>query len=156
MKLAALHLPIITLLAVSIGVAACVTSPVPSPSKPAAKAEHKKDYAALRIGGRETLKLPGIGTIHADKRLDVEGGVLWSGRVFLEIALSPAGERPVFLYAYAEKARSSSKGDTLCLEGLAIVEGPHIVDHGTEADTRICFDESGKVTTTGGHETLFY
>lgn len=87
MKPAVLHLPRIMLLVAGIGVAACSTAPSLSPPKPAARPERKKDYSALRIGGRESLKLPGIGTIHADKRQNVEGGALWSGRVFLEVAL---------------------------------------------------------------------
>lgn len=153
---AAHHLPPILLLVVSLGLAACGSSPAPLPPKPDEKQFPKKDYSALRIGGRETLKLPGIGIIHADKRLDVEGGVLWSGRVFLEIALPVSGEKPTVLYAYAEKARSNGKGNMLCLEGRAIVEGPHFVNQSSEAGTRIFFDDSGKMTTQGGHETLFY
>lgn len=156
MKLTAHHLPPILLLVVSLGLAACSSSPASSPPKPVEKQVPKKDYSALRIGGRETLKLPGIGIIHADKRLDLECGALWSGRVFLEIALPVSGEKPAFLYAYAERARSNSQGSTLCLEGAAIVEGPHIVNQSTEADTRIFFDDTGKMTTQGGHETLSY
>ena len=156
MKLAALHLPWILPLAACLGIAACTSFPAPAPPKAVAEPARKKDCSALRIGGRETVKLPGIGTLHADKRLDVDGGSLWSGRVFLEIALPSTGEKPVFLFAYAERARSNSKGSTLYLEGTAIVEGPHIVNQSTAADTRIFFDDTGKVTTKGGHETLFY
>ncbi|OYW73112.1 MAG: hypothetical protein B7Z37_22815 [Verrucomicrobia bacterium 12-59-8] len=110
----------------------------------------------MRIGGREELKLAGIGTVYADKRTDVEGGVLLSGRVFLEISLPRPGDKPMFLYAYAERARSNRKGSILCLEGLAIVEGASIVIEGTEPDTRIFFDETGKVTTRGAHGTSTY
>jgi hypothetical protein len=153
---AVLHLPRIVLLIVGLTFVACTGSPTPLPPQPAARSESRPDYFARRIGGRETLKLPGIGTVHADHRQDVENGVLLSGRVFLEVALPPAGEKPVFLYAYAERARCNTKGSLLYLEGHAIVEGPHLVHQSTEADTQIYFDETGKVTTRGGHETLFY
>lgn len=156
MRTAVLHLPRIMLLTLIIGVAACTTAPVPSPPKPTVKAEHKKDCSALRIGGRETLKRPGIGTVHADKRLNRVDGVLLSERVFLEIALPSSGEKPVFLYAYAERARFNAKGKILCLEGLAIVEGARLVIEATEPDTRIFFDETGKVTTKGAHSTYAY
>jgi hypothetical protein len=156
MSPALLHLARTQLLPLCVGLAACTTAPVPSPPKSAAKPEHKKDYSALRIDGRETLKLPGFGVIHADKRADVEDGVLLSGRVFLEISLPASGDKPMFLYAYAERARSNSKRSILCLEGLAIVEGARIVIEGTKPDTRIFFDETGKVTTKGAHTQTFY
>lgn len=151
-----LHLARISLLTLCLGLAACSTAPAPLPPKPVAKPEQKKDYSALRIGGRETLKLPGIGTVHADKRADVEGGVLLSGRVFLEITPPTSDGNPWFLYAYAERARSNSQGSILCLEGWAIVEGDDHVHQSTEAGTRIFFDETGKMTTKGGHETISY
>ncbi len=156
MQLTAHHLPPILLLVVSLGLAACSSAPAPLPPKPVEKQVPKKDYSALRIAGRETLKLPGIGTVHADKRVAMLDGVLLSGRVFLEIALPASGEKPLFLYAYAERARFNARGSILCLEGAAIVEGPHMVNQSTEAATRICFDKTGRMTTTGRHETLFY
>ncbi len=60
----------------------------------------------------------------------------------------------MFLYAYADRARCETKRTMLYLEGWAVVEGPHWVVRATEADTRIAFDETGKVTIVGKHETF--
>lgn len=75
---------------------------------------------------------------------------------FLEVALPPPGEKPIFLYAYADRARFDIKGKILYLDGWAVVEGLHLVYRATEADTRIAYDETGKVAIVGGHETFFY
>ncbi|MDI1312664.1 hypothetical protein [Prosthecobacter sp.] len=154
------NLPRITLLlAFSMGLASCTSTPVPSPPPQAAKPEHKKDYSALRIGGREELQLPGIGLIHADNRENSPGGeMLFSGRVFLDIKSS---ETDLLLlgkahHAYAEKARWNRETGVLRLEGLSIVEFDKVVAEGTEAGTLVFFDRSGKITTRGAHTHTFY
>ena len=159
MKLAALYLSRVLLLALCLGIAACVAPSAPSPLAGVAKPERKKDYSALRIGGRQEVELPGIGIIHADKREDASGDeIVFSGRVFLKLSL-PTGAMLMLgeaQYAYAEKARWNSSTGVLCLEGFSIIEFDRSVAESTEAATRVFVDRSGKIITQGAHRHSFY
>ncbi|WP_395742657.1 hypothetical protein [Prosthecobacter sp.] len=140
-----------------LGMASCTSTPVPAPAAKMDKPAQKKDYSALRIGGRQELKLPGIGVIHADKREEIAGSeVLFTGRVFLEI---PPSEGVLILgiakYAYAEKARWRGAMGVLVLEGLSIIEFDRAVTENA-ADSQVMFDGNGKITTVGHHVTSFY
>lgn len=150
---------IMRLLAFSIGIVSCTSSTVPSPPPQIARPAHKKDYSALRIGGREEQQLPGIGLIHADKREQILGGdMLFSGRVFLEIKTSDADLLSLGKahYAYAEKARWNLETGVLRLEGLPVVEIDYVVFVARKAGALAFFDRSGKVTIQGWHETFLY
>ncbi|WP_395739679.1 hypothetical protein [Prosthecobacter sp.] len=145
------------LIIASLGMASCTSAPAPAPPAKPDKPAQKKDYSALRIGGRQELKLPGIGVIHADKREEIAGSeVLFTGRVFLEIPPSgDAGISGKTHYAYAEKARWRGTMGMLFLEGWSIIEFDRRVTENA-AGSRVMFEKNGKITTVGNHETSFY
>jgi len=125
------------------------------------KTEHKKDYSALRIRGRETIALAGVGTIHADKHeKSADGTIKLSGRVFVELVPGAGNSgkigKTTFLFAYAEKARWDGQKSILCLEGLSIVEASSLVVEATEDSSRVYFDKTGKMTSMGLHSHSFY
>lgn len=133
-------------------ISSCRTSAAAQAPAEPAKAKDGKDYAPLRIRGRQIFQLPGIGTLHADKIEQVPGGELrFFGRVFVE-RLETAKDS-VFRFAYAPSARWDDVAGILTMEGEWVFESAKIVVEGRAPHKSATFDRKGVFTANGGHQT---
>ncbi|MFO1485036.1 MAG: hypothetical protein U1F71_16875 [Verrucomicrobiaceae bacterium] len=141
---------------VTLGFTSCASPALLQKHHTSAPASDRPDYSARRIGGRQTLQLPEIGTLHADRIENVPGGeVNLTGHVFLEISNTESMMMIGRLrFAYADQAVWNPISGELSLQGDCVVESTHATTKGKTADTRFIFSRDGRMTTIGAHETL--